>query len=262
MAEAKSKNIHKIGEKVAFVICPIGDQESQERKRSDQILKHVLNPVVEKRGYKTIRADQISKPGQITNQIVDHVLNDALVIADLTSHNPNVFYEMAVRHMTRKPMIQIIQKGERIPFDVFSQRTIQIDYKDLDSVEDAKRELELQIVSVQKDPSNVDSPISTAISIQALKGSTDPEQTAIATIQNALIDLSNDIREIKTYLMKEEKRRRWQDNDKLDHLTRGYHFIPIGCDEIGKSGMSLNDWFNSKRSNNKINKQIKRAKEG
>jgi hypothetical protein len=198
------QNAKKIKEetvnKTVFVICPIGDSDSAERKRSDQVLKHIIKPVVEKFGYAATRADHLSKPGIITSQIIDHILNDPLVIADLTGKNPNVFYELAVRHVIQKPIIQIIQKGERIPFDVSAQRTIEIDHKDLDSADDARKELERQIVAVEKDPTLVDSPISTAISIQSLKGSANPEQTAIVAIQATLSNLSGEVREIRNKL--------------------------------------------------------------
>lgn len=187
-------------EKVAFVISPIGDQDSPERKRADQILKHVIEPTVKEFKYKTVRADKISKPGIITNQIIDHIMNDELVIADLTGHNPNVFYELAVRHVIQKPIIQIIQKGEKIPFDVSTQRTIEIDHKDLDSAEEARNELQKQIKAVEKDPSLVDSPISSAVDLKLLKQSKNPEQTAIASIQAALSDLSTEMKEIRLKL--------------------------------------------------------------
>ena len=49
----------------------------------------------------------------------------------------NVYYELAVRHATRKPVIQLMQKGEPLPFDVAGTRTIIVDHRDLDSAEDA-----------------------------------------------------------------------------------------------------------------------------
>ena len=51
------------------------------------------------------------------------------------------FYELAVRHATRKPFVQMIEKGGRIPFDLAGVRTIEIDHTDLNSVADAKAEL-------------------------------------------------------------------------------------------------------------------------
>jgi hypothetical protein len=49
------------------------------------------------------------------------------VIADLSFQNPNVFYELALRHACKLPIVQIIRKSERIPFDVDQVRTVQID---------------------------------------------------------------------------------------------------------------------------------------
>lgn len=102
--------------------------------------------------------------------------------------------------MMQKPIIQIIQKGERIPFDVSAQRTIEIDHRDLESVDKARKELERQIVAVEKNPTLVDSPITTALSIQSLRSSANPEQTAIMAIQATLSNLSSEIRYIRNKL--------------------------------------------------------------
>ena len=102
--------------KMCFVIAPIGEPDSETRKRSDQILRHIIRPAVEHRGYEAVRADELDKPGMITSQVIQHVIGAPLVIADLTERNPNVFYELAIRHAIRKPIIQIIRKGENIPF--------------------------------------------------------------------------------------------------------------------------------------------------
>ena len=104
--------------KTCFVIAPIGEPDSETRKRSDQILKHVITPAAKECGYSPIRADKISEPGIITTQVIQHIVEDPLVIADLTGQNPNVFYELAIRHAIRKPLVQIIKDGEQIPFDV------------------------------------------------------------------------------------------------------------------------------------------------
>jgi len=85
-----------------------------------------------------------------------------LVIADLTGSNPNVFYELAIRHGIRKPYIQMINKGERIPFDIKGIRTIEIDLADLDSVEKAKTRIDHQIKEFAKGH-KPDSPVSVAL---------------------------------------------------------------------------------------------------
>ena len=131
-----------------FVISPIGEEKSEIRIRADQILKHIIDPVAKECGFRAIRADKISKPGIITNQVIQHIIDDPLVIADLTDKNPKVFYELAIRHSIRKPLVQIIKKGEDIPFDVSVMRTIPIDHHNLDNVEEAKKEMKKQNIDV------------------------------------------------------------------------------------------------------------------
>lgn len=111
--------------KTCFVISPIGKPGSVGRKRADQILKHVIEPVATECGYGEVtRADKISDPGMISRQIIERLLEADMVVADLTDHNPSVFYEVAVRHAFRKPLVQLTEADQVIPFDVADVRTI------------------------------------------------------------------------------------------------------------------------------------------
>lgn len=91
--------------------------------------------------------------------------------------------------MVRKPIVQIINTGESILFDVAASRTIHFDYTDLDSVAECKEELKRQIHSVEKDPSLVDTPISVAIDLQTLRRSTNPLEKSIAEIASMVQEL-------------------------------------------------------------------------
>lgn len=174
---------------VCFVIAPIGEEDTDIRRRSDQVLNHIIAPAANECGYTPLRADKISEPGLITPQIIQHLVDDPLVIADLTGHNPNVFYELAVRHAVRKAVVQIIQAGERIPFDVAGTRTIEFDHRDLDSVAHCHQEMVRQIRTVEKDVSQVDTPISVAIDLQSLRRSDNPLEKSTADIISMLQDL-------------------------------------------------------------------------
>ena len=180
-----------------FFIAPIGDPYSDVRKRSDQILKHVVRPAAKECGYNAIRADQISEPGIITTQVIQHIIDDPMVVADLTGRNPNVFYELALRHALRKPYVQIIEQGERIPFDVAAIRTIEVDHHDLDSVEGAKAEIIRQMHAMSKLEYEVDSPISIAVDLEALRQSSNPEQRQLADVLAAMAELRSAISPIE-----------------------------------------------------------------
>lgn len=175
--------------KTCFVIAPIGAEGSEIRVRSDQVLKHIIGPSVRDCGYEPIRADQISEPGLITSQVIQHVVEDPLVIADLTGRNPNVFYELALRHALKKAVVQIIHATETIPFDVAASRTVHVDHRDLDSVARAKEEICRQIRAVEKNPSDVDTPISVAVELQSLRRSDNPLEKSYAEIITMLTEI-------------------------------------------------------------------------
>lgn len=99
-------------EKTCFIISPIGEPNSETRRTSDKTLK-LISPVVTAAGYTLKRADQITEPGLINNQVIKYLVNSRLVIADLTGHNPNVFYELAIRHFLKKPIIHIIRTEKK-----------------------------------------------------------------------------------------------------------------------------------------------------
>src|SRR5690242_7227892 len=93
--------------KNCFVLRPIGEPESQRRATSDDRYEHLIQPAAAECGYVVTHAGLIAEPGMITPQIIKRIVDDNLVIADLTDGNPNVFYELSLRHAIRKPCVLI-----------------------------------------------------------------------------------------------------------------------------------------------------------
>lgn len=187
--------------------------------------KHIIGPAVQSCGYKAVRADQIDKPGLITSQVIQHVVNDQLVIADLTDRNPNVFYELAIRHALRKPLVQIIKKGESIPFDVAGTRTIYVDHKDLDSVDAAKNEITEQIKALEKYPKEIETPISVSLDLQILRQSEKPEERSLADLLASVGDLRAVIGKIEAKIGTKEQR------GLLDEIQAEIRLIPGRLDD-------------------------------
>jgi hypothetical protein len=162
--ELVPKLINKNIENACFYITPIGEEGSEQRKHSDLFFSSIVEPVVDKFDMELIRADKISKPGLINNQIIDYLLRSKLVIADLSYHNPNVFYEIAIRHLCKKPIVQIKRASDSIPFDIQQVRTISIDTTDIytlvPKLEVYKSEIANQIRSALENPELVDNPLS------------------------------------------------------------------------------------------------------
>ncbi|MBJ7446973.1 MAG: hypothetical protein JHC81_05515 [Brevundimonas sp.] len=150
-------------ETMCFYITPIGDEGSPIREHADLFLGSIVEPAVDSLGLTVVRADKIDRPGTITKQVFEYIRKARIVVADLSMHNPNVFYELAVRHMLKKPVVQISQIGDKPPFDISQMRTIFIDnssiYKLVPKLETYRSEIANQIRSALENPDGSDNPI-------------------------------------------------------------------------------------------------------
>ena len=151
-------------QKICFYITPIGSDDSQERKHSDLFMSSLVQPALEELGLTVVRADQIGEPGMITSQVLEYLKRSRLAIADLSYLNPNVFYEVALRHSLRLPVVQIIRKADRLPFDVNQSRTLVFDTSDIYSLvpklQTYRAEIANQARKALEDPESVGNPVS------------------------------------------------------------------------------------------------------
>ena len=106
-----------------FIITPIGDDADPIRRHIEGIIDAALRPALEDK-YDLVVAHKISEPGSITKQIITEIYSSKLVVANLTNRNPNVMYELALRHSLGKPVIMIAEKGTPLPSDIVMERTI------------------------------------------------------------------------------------------------------------------------------------------
>jgi hypothetical protein len=85
----------------------------------DKSYKYIIKPAAEAAGYECIRADEIQHSGNINVPMYQQLLNADVVIADVSTYNPNAFYELGVRHAL-KPYTTITIAEDKLvfPFDV------------------------------------------------------------------------------------------------------------------------------------------------
>ncbi len=132
-----------------FFITPIGAKDSPIRRKSEGLLNSVIDPLLKELSITSTVSYKISESGTITNQIIEHLLKDDLVIANLTELNENVMYELAVRHACAKPLVILAENGTGLPFDIATQRVLSYS-NDMEGVKELKKELKDAIEATLK----------------------------------------------------------------------------------------------------------------
>lgn len=106
----------------AFVAMPFGTKEGID---FNAVYGDLIKPALEAEGFEVFRADEEMRAGSIPADMFQELLLADLVVADLSINNPNVWYELGVRHALRKRGVVPIQcKREYLPFDVYTDRTV------------------------------------------------------------------------------------------------------------------------------------------
>jgi len=107
----------------AFVAMPYG--EKGRDRISIRVLQRYIKPALDSAGFEVFRADEETRAGSILDGHVQELLLADLVVADLSIDNPNVWYELGVRHGLRaRGVVQIQCKRDYMPFDIFVDRTL------------------------------------------------------------------------------------------------------------------------------------------
>ncbi|MDM9647741.1 hypothetical protein [Rhizobium sp. S163] len=183
--------------KLCFIVGPIGDDSSEDRMHADWLLEEIIEPVFAKDfpDFEIKRADKISDPGRIDSQVITALLDADLVIADLTTLNPNAFYEIGIRHTVQKPIIHMHLEGQRIPFDIASFRSIKFDRKWPRDLKNARIALHSSITAVLADGYEVDNPVTFS------RGKVEFDRKATPTekvLQDQVYKLSERLRQIES----------------------------------------------------------------
>lgn len=197
MSTKESQSTQKL--KRCFIISPLGASDSETRRKADGLIKAVIRPVMESLGFSVTAPHEIDLPGSITKQVIQHLLEDEMVIANLTELNPNVMYELAVRHAKRLPVVSVVETDTKLPFDIADERTIFYD-NDMFGVEDLKPKLKrtVELALAEIDPDN---PIYRAANDLIMRKIVETPGDSNSYILNRLDELSMNLARMSNSLM-------------------------------------------------------------
>lgn len=181
-------------DKECFFIAPIGSENSDTRDRSDGVLEFIVQKAAQELGLTAVRGDQIAEPGQINLQVLDHILRAKAAVADLTGLNPNVFYELAVRHTAKLPVVLIADKECDIPFDIAQMRIIPFDHTNLKSADSCRAQIVTHLQQVLAS-GNSESPISTTLDVLSMQVGS-PVERSVAEIVTSVEEVARTQREL------------------------------------------------------------------
>lgn len=148
--------------KKCFVIMPFSTTKSCTEDEWTDIFENMIKPAVEESGFQYICFRSNLKIGNIIKDILVNLNRAEIVIADLTDQNPNVFYELGVRHALRNATILIAQDIKKdIPFDLLPYATLSYKWKTRKGREKFKQDIKEVFTKIEIDPNgvNVMSPI-------------------------------------------------------------------------------------------------------
>jgi len=91
----------------------------------------IYKPAIQKAGLQPVRADaDIFGTGKIMDQVWRGINGAKVLLAELTTRNPNVFYELGLAHALKKPVVLVSSNDHDVPFDLHHIRVIYYDLND------------------------------------------------------------------------------------------------------------------------------------
>lgn len=203
--------------KKCFIITPIGSSTSEIRRHIDGVIHSAIEPVLNELNYTLSVSHEVKESGSIKKEIIRDIYFSDLVIANLTEKNPNVMYEVALRHAIKKPIIHITENLSELPFDINDHRTIE--YKnDMEGVVELKKELKKMIQVIERNPDEISNPIIDALTTLKIVEPKEEETTydqMIHFMYSKMNDMQEQVLDIKTMLLSDKINYTLKENDRL-----------------------------------------------
>lgn len=147
--------------KKCFVIMPFGEKKDLDGKpiNFDEIYRDFIKDAVADLGIECVRCDEIAETGWIHSKMFEHIFNADVAIVDITSLNPNVFYELGIRHALKKCVTVLIRRtGTPTPFNIQGFQILEYNPENADSIARGKLKI-CEFIQNGLASQDVDSPV-------------------------------------------------------------------------------------------------------
>jgi hypothetical protein len=202
----------------AFIIRPFG---AKAGVNFDAVDEQLIQPALAQIGVSGNTTTEIVEQGNIREDMFRLLVCADLVIADISIHNANVFYELGIRHGMRPNATFLLRANvDEYPFDLRTDRYLAYDQNDPgSSVTALARALKATL-----DSSRVDSPV-----YQVLPNLKAPDPTALRAVPGDF---------------REDVQRAWEAGERGDlrllaHEARSFDWASEGLRVVGRAQFSL-----------------------
>lgn len=155
--------------KICYVIMPFSKTKTCTEDEWTDIFEAVIKPAVEGAGlgYGCLRSEATT--GNIIKKVVNSLYQANVVIADLTDRNPNVFYELGVRHTLKHRTIMIAQRRKDIPSDLHGYASHVYKWKTTIQKGELTKKLRRLLEHIEEDMDRSDNPVSDFLTERSIR---------------------------------------------------------------------------------------------
>jgi len=152
--------INKYAGKKCFVIMPFGKKKDIDGYEVDfdYVYHELIYKAVKELGVDCERCDEIIGTGSIHKKMFRGIFDADVSVVDITSLNPNVFYELGVRHALHKYVTLVIRRNSNlpIPFNINGLTILGYDIDSDDQLESSRKKIRA-LIQNGLDASSIDS---------------------------------------------------------------------------------------------------------
>jgi len=162
---------------VCFVIMPISDVAGYDSGHFGRVYEHLLKPAIIEAGFRPVRSDDTTKTDYIVVGIVQRVVESPMVVCDFSARNPNVMYELGIRHAFNKPVALIKDTNTDKVFDIQGLRYTE--YETALRIDTVQKDI-AKIAAAIKNTAAANDGFNSVVQLAGLKTATVPEKQEVS----------------------------------------------------------------------------------